>query len=69
MPIHLTDGIQPILNEVQVLIVEQEKCRDAYASYPEYPVTDNMICLGHINGGKGVCTVSIDSHCFDNMDK
>ncbi|XP_072028166.1 uncharacterized protein [Amphiura filiformis] len=50
------DHIQPFLNEVEVPVVEQEKCRDLYSTFPEYPVTDNMICLGYIEGGKGVCT-------------
>ena len=51
-------GMHPILNDVQVPIIDQEECKKYYSIYPEYPITDNMICMG-IDEGTGVCTVSI----------
>ena len=47
----------PILNDVEVPIIDQDDCRELYSVFPDFPITDNMICMG-LDEGKGVCTVS-----------
>ncbi|XP_055371991.1 coagulation factor X-like [Condylostylus longicornis] len=45
----------PNLNYINVSIIEREKCNKAYEDFE--PLTDSMICTGHIEGRKNACSV------------
>lgn len=42
------------LQQVQVPIVSNGYCNEVYRS-----ITDNQICAGQAEGGKGICAVSV----------
>ena len=49
-----TGDYSDFLMEVEIPIVDQEECRQAYD--PE-PITDDMICAGIPKDGRDACTV------------
>lgn len=43
------------LRRVEMPVVDRQTCNDAYTAYNR-TVTQNMICIGYVTGGKDACT-------------
>lgn len=55
----MTDLASPQLQETVVSVINREACATAYESLggDNNVITENMICTGVANGGRGACTL------------
>lgn len=44
-----------LLRAVTVPKISNERCSEKYIDYPFFPINDNMICAGFVEGGQDAC--------------
>lgn len=66
------DSLSSVLQQVLVTVFPPSKCEASYSTlrdykktFPEGMTTENMVCVGHREGGKDACEVGFDWVFFE----
>ena len=58
-----------VLLEIQVPVVTEQKCKDAFKSFRNIVIDKRIICAGNAKGGKDTCQVKFICTLLSNNIK